>query len=311
VNAANADKDWEWLNAVLEGRVVIDHDNPSITFDGHVSLKNLKDPIHGAEQKVDIALQGPASREILLRLADDAETRRRLTRLARTDLMDARCAGLDLVIARTGYTGEDVGFEIFVHPDEASKLWNAILDAGEDLGVKPAGLAARDSTRTEAGLPLYGHDIDGPYNITPFEAGFGSYVKLHKPFFIGRKAILEKMRESSMQIIRFRMNQKGVRVPKLGDPVVNARGHCIGFVTSCAIDVEGYLVGLAYVERKAHKEGAEIGIFVLPEKEAPAKPLHEFRPGDSTVLPYSATILPRFPEKEDLRRVAPETDVSA
>jgi glycine hydroxymethyltransferase len=311
VNAANADKDWDWLNAVLQGKVIIDRDNPGMTFEGDVTLKNLKDPANGAEQKVDIALQGPASREILMRLADDEKTRRGLARLPRTDLMDARCAGLDLVIARTGYTGEDVGFEIFVHPDEAPKLWNAILDAGKDLGVKPAGLAARDSTRTEAGLPLYGHEIAGPYHITPHEAGFGSYVKFHKPFFIGRKAIIAKMKESTMQIIRFRMTQKGVKVPKLGDPVVNARGRCIGYVTSCAIDYEGYLVGLAYVERKAAKEGSQIGIFVLPEKPEPEKQKPEFAPGDSTLLPFTAIILPRFPKKEELGRVVPETGVSA
>ncbi len=311
VNAANADKDWDWLNAVLQGKVIIDRDNPAMTFEGNVTLKNLKDPVNGAEQKVDIALQGPASREILMRLADDDTTRRGLARLPRTELMDARCAGLDLVIARTGYTGEDVGYEIFVHPDEAPKLWNAILDAGKDLGVKPAGLAARDSTRTEAGLPLYGHEIAGPYHIIPHEAGFGSYVKFHKPFFIGRKTIIAKAKDSTMQIIRFRMTQKGVKVPKLGDPVVNARGRCIGHVTSCAIDYEGFLVGLAYVERKAAKEGSQIGIFVLPEKPEPEKQKPEFVPGDSTLLPFTATILPRFPKKEDLRKVVPETGVSA
>ena len=298
INAANADKDWDWLNAVNEGRVVIDRSNPSMRVEAKAVLKNLKDPALGAEQKADIAFQGPASREVLMRLADDEETRIGLARLSRTDLMDARCAGMDLVIARTGYTGEDVAYEIFVHPDHAPKLWNAILETGEDLGVKPAGLGARDSTRTEAGLPLYGHEIAGHYGIIPAEAGFASYIKLHKPFFIGREAMIAKINASKNEIIRFRMNQKGVRMPKTGDPVINTRGRCIGYVTSCAIDIEGYLVGLAYVESRQAKEGAGIGIFVLPEKPKAEKQKHEFAAGDSTLLPFEATIVPRFPNKE-------------
>jgi glycine hydroxymethyltransferase len=297
VNAANADKDWDWLNAVNEGRVVIDLENPSKTIEGPATLRNLKDPQNGADQKVDIALQGPKSLATLLRLADDERSRVLLSRMPRTDLREVRCNGLELVVARTGYTGEDVGFEIFVHPEKAPQLWNAILDAGKDLGVVPAGLGARDSTRTEAGLPLYGHEIAGPYGIIPMEAGFGSYVKLHKPFFIGRKPLIAKMKASTMQIVRFRMNQKGVRMPKTGDPVVNARGRCIGYVTSCSMDIEGYLIGLAIVERKQSKEGTEIGIFVLPEKPAAEKAKVEFKPGDSTLLPLAATIVPRFPNK--------------
>jgi len=298
VNAANADKDWDWLTAVNEGRVIIDHNNPSMTVEGRAVLKNLKDPRSGAEQKADIALQGPKSREILMRLADDEKTRSGLSRLPRTNLIDARCAGLDLVIARTGYTGEDIAYEIFVHPDGAAMLWNAILETGADLGVKPAGLGARDSTRTEAGLPLYGHELAGPYDIIPSEAGFASYVKLHKPFFVGREAMIKKIDASKMQLIRFRMNQKGVRVPQLGDPVINARGRCIGHVTSCAIDSDGFLTGLAYVEHRQAKEGAGIGIFVLPAKLKEEKQKAEFIAGDSTLLPYDATIVPRFPNKD-------------
>ncbi len=82
-------------------------------------------------------------------------------------------------------------------------------------------------------------------------------------------------------------------------------------MTSCAIDYEGFLVGLAYVERKAAKEGSQIGIFVLPEKPEPEKQKPEFVPGDSTLLPFTATILPRFPKKGELTRVTPETGVSA
>lgn len=77
---------------------------------------------------------------------------------------------------------------MFIHPDRAVELWNALMAAGEPFGMKPCGLAARDSTRTEAGLPLYGHEMAGAQNLNPADAGFGSFVKMYKPFFIGRRA---------------------------------------------------------------------------------------------------------------------------
>jgi len=298
VNAVNWDKDWDWLNAVNRGEVILDREDPFKSIEGPAVLEDLKDPALGPRQKVDIALQGPESRAILQRLADDRSTSRGLQLLPRTALMDARVAGLEVIIARTGYTGEEVGYEIFVHPDEAPRLWNAILETGADLGVKPAGLAARDSTRTEAGLPLYGHELAGPHNISPCECGFASYVKLHKPFFVGRKTYIEKMRSNSMTaigpmaIIRFRMNEKGIRPPREGDPLVNRRGRCIGWVTSCAADDEGYLVGMAYVEKRYAEVGSSIGIFNLRRK--PQADLADIHLGDELLLHNWATVLPRF-----------------
>jgi glycine hydroxymethyltransferase len=297
VNAANWDKDWDWLNAVNRDQVILDREDPFKSIEGPAVLKNLKDPTLGPEQKVDVALQGPNSRAILQRLAGDAETRHRLQLLPRTALMDARIAGLEVIIARTGYTGEEIGYEILVHPDEAARLWNAILEHGADLGVKPAGLAARDSTRTEAGLPLYGHELAGAYHIDPAECGFASYVKLHKPFFVGREAYMEKLRTSPMTVIRFRMNEKGVRPPKGGDVVVNRRGRCIGWVTSCAADSEGYLVGMAYVEKRHAQVESSIGIFNLRRK--PQAEMANVQLGDEVLLHDWATILPRFMRRRD------------
>jgi glycine hydroxymethyltransferase len=297
VNAANWDKDWDWFNAVNRGEVILDRENPFKDIEGPAVLKNLKDPALGPEQRVDVALQGPNSRAILQRLADDPETSHGLQLLPRTALMDARIAGLEVILARTGYTGEDVGYEILVHPDEAPRLWNAILETGADLGVKPAGLAARDSTRTEAGLPLYGHELAGAYNIHPAECGFASYVRLHKPFFVGRKAYVEKLRSRSMTVIRFRMNEKGVRPPKEGDPVVNRRGRCIGWVTSCVADSEGYLVGMAYVEERHAEVGSRIGIFNLRRK--PKAEVTNIELGDEVLLHNWATTLPRFMHRQD------------
>ncbi|MGB9578168.1 MAG: glycine cleavage T C-terminal barrel domain-containing protein, partial [Halothiobacillaceae bacterium] len=292
VNAANAEKDWDWLNAVNQRNVILDRDAPGKVIESPAVLQDLKDARWGEQQRVDIALQGPQSCAILLRLADDTPTRVGLEHLPRTALMQGRLSGLDVIIARTGYTGEEVGYEIFVHPEHAPLLWRRILEAGADLGVQPAGLAARDSTRTEAGLPLYGHELAGPYDIDPFAAGFGAYVKLHKPFFVGRRAAIARMRDNSMGVIRFRMNEKGVPPPKMGYPVVSARGRMIGWVTSCAAGLDGLLVGMAYVEQRYAEVGARIGIFNPGQKGcADLKSLH---PGDEVALHYAATVLPRF-----------------
>jgi len=204
-------------------------------------LRNLKDPSSGADQLRDIALQGPASIAILQACSDDPKTKFALARVRRTDLIETELSGIPLVITRTGYTGEDVGFEIFVHPDQQVALWKMLLEKGKSFGIKPCGLAARDSTRTEAGLPLYGHELVGPFDISPAEAGFPGYVKYHKPFFIGRDTLLVRDRERTRELIRWRMNQKGVRRPGTSCPVVNRQGQVIGHVTSCSIDSEGYL----------------------------------------------------------------------
>ena len=299
VNAANADKDWDWLNAVNERGIIIDHDDPAKQAGGKAILRNLKDPAEGARQRVDIAVQGPNSLLLLQSLTDDVKLKRALARVRRTDLIEAELGGLNLILTRTGYTGEEMGFEIFVHPDEAPELWNLLLDRGQPFGIRPAGLGARDSTRTEAGLPLYGHELAGPFDIDPLAAGFGSYVKLHKPYFIGRKAFIENALNGSRQIVRFRMNEKGVRMPNLGDPVVNRRGKCVGAVTSCAIDSDNFLTGLALVEKRATSEGTQVGVFVRPRSsKGTERPTRELEPGDAVQLPNWATIVPRFRMRE-------------
>jgi glycine hydroxymethyltransferase len=261
-------------------------------------LRNLKDPASGADQLRDIALQGPASIAILQACTDDPATKAALARVRRTDLIEVKLSGIPLVIARTGYTGEDVGFEIFVHPDSQVALWKMLLEKGKPFGIKPCGLGARDSTRTEAGLPLYGHELAGPFDISPIEAGFPGYVKYHKPFFIGRDALLARDQKRTRELIRFRMNQKGVRRPGTSAPVVNKQGQVIGHVTSCSIDSEGYLSGLAIVESRYNVEGTPIGIFVLPEKPQAEKAKPELAVGDRALLHVEATVLRRFPEKK-------------
>jgi len=239
VNASNDDKDWAWLNAVLRGEVLVDRADPAArAFGAGAVLRNLRDPQAGPDMRVDIALQGPKSREILLALGCDPATRKRIMALKRTELCDATVGGFALVVSRTGYTGERMAFELFVHPDRAAEFWAALTAVGAPLGLKPCGLGARDSLRTEAGLPLYGHEMMGDLGLGVAEAGFGSYVKVYKPWFIGRSAYMAREQSRKGVVVRFRFAEKGVRMAHNGDPVVDAKGRVIGAVSSCAVDSE-------------------------------------------------------------------------
>ncbi len=144
VNASNDDKDWAWLNEVKAGRVCVDRERPWVLAYGNKAiLRNLRDPNEGAEMRVDVAMQGPRARDILLALGCDAATRKRITKLQRTQLCEAEVGGFDLVVSRTGYTGERMAFELFVHPDRSAELFAALLKVGEPFGIKPCGLGAR------------------------------------------------------------------------------------------------------------------------------------------------------------------------
>ena len=124
--------------------------------------------------RIDLALQGPASLRILQSLTDDPRLKAQLWRVRKTGVTECVLAGpstgsgqgFDLVIARTGYTGEEMGFELFVHPDRAVVFGGDATRAGKPFGLQPTGLAA-NSTCTEAGLPLYGHELEGHFGISP------------------------------------------------------------------------------------------------------------------------------------------------
>ncbi len=299
VNAANAEKDLAWLRAVNSRQAVIDRDNPAMQIEGEVTIHDLKDPSCGAERRVDLALQGPKALAILQSLTQDAGVRRKLACIRRTDHAQLELAGFDLIVARTGYTGEEYGYELLVHPDRAVELWNLLLEKGASFGLKPCGLAARDSTRIEAGLPLYGHELAGEHAISPTEAGFAAYVKFHKPFFIGRKHCLQMEQGKKMEVLRFRINETGVRAVRGGDPVVNKRGQYIGRVTSCTL-VGDKQVGLAYVDKRTNQPGTGIGIFPSTHGEDElAKAFKELAAGDKVPLHVWATVLTRFPSKEE------------
>jgi glycine hydroxymethyltransferase len=298
VNAANEHKDWEWLNAVNDGTAVIDPDRPYVGVPKKVTIRNLKDPDSGEDRLVDIALQGPLSKQVLKSCTEDRNVHTTLDRLKRNGLGFIEIESIPIIVTRTGYTGEPLGFELFVHPDRVVWFWDLLLKKGGLYGLKPCGLACRDSTRIEAGLPLYGHELAGPEQLGPAEAGFGGYVKFHKTFFIGRNGRIGDELSRERQLVRWMIGKKGVRRPNPEDPVVNKNGVVIGAVTSCSIDADGNYVGLAVVGKKYTEPGTELGVFVLPSKKQDEKDKQELEPGDRVLLPVTGAVVERFMKKE-------------
>jgi glycine hydroxymethyltransferase len=296
VNAANAEKDWDWLNAVKDRRVVIDNDRPWVEIDAtDLELRDLKDPKSGRDRRVDLSLQGPRSLDVLMECIVDDRMVKALKGLQRNKLMKGPVAGVSTIISRTGYTGEEMGFELYVHPDEAPQLWETILRAGEPMGLVPCGLGARDSTRTEAGFPLYGHELEGDYDITPLEAGYPTFVRLHKPFFIGRGPQVGRDAGWDMSVLRFKMLRRGIPVVKPSSPVTNRQGKVVGHVTSCVTLPDGSQVGMAYVQRRYCEEDTRLHVFVHPRgKGHEPKHVPDLKVGDKMHLPEEAVVLSRF-----------------
>lgn len=256
-------------------------------------LRDLRLKEHGAEQRVDIALQGPRSRDYLLALGGSDEDLAAIRRLKWAGVARARLGEFDLIVSRTGYTGERVAYELFAHPERADQLFRRLVD----MGVTPCGLAARDSLRTEAGLPLYGLELAGELNLNPAEAGFGAYVKLYKPFFIGKRAFVRHERSRKFQVSRFRLDNKGVRPAHYGDPIVNARGRVVGTVTSCNIDSQGFQLGQALMGRGFRKPGTQLAVFAGAGRAKPTN-YAELTIGSRAVVPQPLTILTRFPRRK-------------
>src|SRR5580692_9167398 len=181
-----------------------------------------------------------------------------------------KVAGRDAWIARTGYTGED-GFEIFCAPADCEPVWDALSAAAPD-GLPPAGLAARDTLRLEAGMPLYGNEL-GP-DVTPYEAGLGRVVRLDKPGdFVGRAALAQRAEEGPRRTL-IGLLGKSRRVPRHGYPVLSAAGDQVGVVTSGAPSPTlGTPIAMAHVEGDA---GGPFGIDVRGKTE----------PAEVTGLPF-------------------------
>lgn len=203
-----------------------------------------------------IAVQGPDSPGILASLTDaDLDGLKYYAGLPGT------VAGVPALIARTGYTGED-GFELFVKPEHAVELWQALSKAGEAAGLVPCGLSCRDTLRLEAGMPLYGHELST--ELTPFDAGLGRVVKFEKDGdFVGREALAEaaaRAQENPPRVL-VGLIAEGRRVPRAGYPVV-AGGEVIGEVTSGAPSPTlGRPIAMAYVDA-AHSAPGTSGVGV-------------------------------------------------
>jgi aminomethyltransferase len=186
-----------------------------------------------------IAIQGPRAAAILAPL-----TSADLTEVKYYASYPAQVTGRDVLLARTGYTGED-GFEIFAAPGDAEHLWAELSKAGASEGLVPAGLAARDTLRLEAGMPLYGNEL-GP-DLTPFDAGLGRVVKLEKPGgFVGRDALARRAQEApARRLVGLKLGSR--RVPRHGYAVLWA-GQPAGVVTSGAPSPTlGRPIAMAYV----------------------------------------------------------------
>lgn len=291
VNASNNDKNWAWLNGIKHGEVCIDTAMPNrrVTATDFV-LRDLRAPSSGADRRVDIAIQGAKSRDILLGLGGDEADLNAVKKLAWAGIVRVTLGGFDLLVSRTGYTGERVAYEVFPHPEQAEALFDKLVG----LGAVPCGLASRDSLRIEAGLPLYGHELAGELGLNPADAGMGNYVKLYKPFFIGKSAFVTHEAGRDAIVTRFRMDNKGARPAHQGDPIVDKRGRVVGIVTSCSVDSEGYQLGQVYLKREFAKRGTALAVFAGAER-IKAKAMGGLRLGEKIAMPETVTVLKRFP----------------
>ena len=192
-----------------------------------------------------IALQGPRAAAILAPLASIE-----LAGVRYYTGHPAEVAGCPVLLARTGYTGED-GFEIFARPGDAERLWAALSEAGAGVALVPAGLAARDTLRLEAAMPLYGNEL-GP-EVTPFDAGLGRVVKLDKPGdFVGRAALAERAQAAPRRTLAGLAGESR-RVPRHGYRVL-WDGQACGTVTSGAPSPTlGKPIALAYLDPEVAK----------------------------------------------------------
>lgn len=239
-NASNRQKDYDWFV------------RSSPSFD--VKIDDVSNSV------AMLAVQGPNAESALQKISTE-----NLGTIGRFKCGNSRLAGVDVFLSRTGYTGED-GFEVFIwnaslaKPDAAIQVWTALLQAGRSYGIEPCGLGARDTLRLEAGLCLYGNDIDE--NTSPIEAGLGFVVKLQKDTFIGKEALLKQKTEGpKRKRIGIKMVDQGI--PRPGFEIHSSTGEKIGHVTSGTFSpLLRCGVGMGYVQMSQAQEGAFINVDV-------------------------------------------------
>jgi len=288
-NAANAERVKDWIEAVASGRCIVDHKMPAKRLDGPVRFRDLRDA--GGDSLVGLALQGPASARVLAALADDEGARLRIRHLLPNEHVRTRLAGIPARVARTGYTGEVHGFEIYAHPDRAADVWRACLEEGRGDGVAPAGLGARDSTRIEAGFPLFGNELEGDQAISITEAGYGFVPRFHVPFFVGRGPCIRRTSGPLRHILRLR--GQGRKTVRPGHVILDESDRAVGQVTSFAYaheDMTFFI--LACVEEGFQPAPDDVvrGARVAADK-------YDGRPEPRAIVEMKA--LTRFPEPEE------------
>ncbi len=240
VNASNKDKDFEWMkkNNIFNVDIIDESDEYSL-----------------------LAVQGPNSKATIQKICD------KNLNLEYYHFFFAKVAGIDMLVSRTGYTGE-LGYELYFKGDEitAEKIWNELFNAGKEFNIQPVGLGARDSLRLEMGFCLYGNDIDQTTN--PIEAGLGWITKLKKENFIG-KDVLVKTKENGPKRKLVGLISSEKSFPRHGyDLSVN--GNKVGVITSGTVSpVLEKAIALGYVESEFSKEGTQVN-FLIRGKEIPA-----------------------------------------
>jgi aminomethyltransferase len=241
VNASNIDKDWNWIRKFNSE---------------NVEMHNISD------QTSLLAVQGPKAVDVLQPLTDMD-----LRNMQYYTFSKGKFAGVDnVLVSATGYTGAG-GFEVYVENAHAKKLWDAIFESGQEYGIKPIGLGARDTLRLEMGFCLYGNDIDD--TTSPIEAGLGWITKFTKDFTNSAELKMQKEQGVAMKLVGFEMIDRGI--PRHGYEIVNAAGAKIGHVTSGTQSPSlQKAIGMGYVTTDNSKEGSEIFI-PIRDKQLKAK----------------------------------------
>ncbi|MFD0766241.1 glycine cleavage system aminomethyltransferase GcvT [Mucilaginibacter lutimaris] len=237
VNASNIEKDWNWISKFnTEG----------------VDMKDISD------RTSLLAVQGPKAAEALQSLTDID-----LASMEYYTFTKGTFAGIgNVIVSATGYTGAG-GFEIYFDNEHAEFIWNEIFKAGEPFGIKPIGLAARDTLRLEMGFCLYGNDIDD--TTSPLEAGLGWVTKFNKTFTNSEALQQQKAAGVTRKLIGFEMIDRGI--PRHDYQIVDADGNVIGKVTSGTQSPSlQKAIGLGYVKNEFAKEGTEIFILIRDNK---------------------------------------------
>ena len=250
VNAANIDKDREWMIKNMDG------------FEAVLTDKS--------DETAQLALQGPLSTAILSKLTGEA-----VADIAFYHFIDdVAVAGKKTMVSRTGYTGED-GYEIYCAPEDVTHLWESIMEAGREEGLLPAGLGCRDTLRFESCLPLYGHELSA--GISPLAAGLGRFVKLDKASFIGREALV-RQKEAGLPLKVMGVEVTGRGIARAGYPI-KADGRVIGTVTTGSpAPTLGKNMALALVDAAYAEIGREIAVEVRGKEIAAvivAKPFYK------------------------------------